>query len=109
MRKMQTVFLAVASMIGMTLIANSAQAQVEAAEIYCTIRDTGTSLNCQWVGKDNRKSMSADEIAQFIDKAEVAAYMSVKSRRGHERVFFVDAESPQFRKLSESEKNWFNL
>jgi len=91
-------------MISFILISNSAKAQVEAAEIYCTIRETGSNLNCQWVGRDARKSMSADDIVQFIDKAEVVAYMSVKSRKNHERVFLIDADSLQFRKLSEVKK-----
>ena len=81
--------------------ASSALAQVEAAEVYCSIRETGTHLNCQWVGKDARRSMTPEETAQFIDKAEIAAYISVRSRRGMERTYLVDADAIQFKKLDE--------
>lgn len=107
MKNIKSTFLAMSTLISFVisilLVATSAHAQVEAAEVYCTIRESGMNLSCQWVGKE-RKAMNADDIVQFIDKAEVAAYLSVKSRRGYERVFFVDPESPQFRKLSELKK-----
>jgi hypothetical protein len=83
---------------------STAVAQVDAAEIYCTIRETGSHLNCQWVGKDNRRSMTPEETAQFIDKSEVAAYISVRSRRGMERTFLVDADAIQFKKLNETKR-----
>ena len=83
---------------------SAAMAQVDATEIYCTIRETGSHLNCQWVGKDNRRSMTPEETAQFIDKSEIAAYMSVRSRRGMERTFLIDSDAIQFRKLNETKR-----
>jgi hypothetical protein len=94
---------AVVSLLALAL-SSSALAQVEASEIYCTIRETGAHLNCQWVGKEARRSMTPEETAQFIDKAQVAAYMSVRSRRGMERVFMVDADSVPFKKLAEMKR-----
>jgi hypothetical protein len=91
----------------LTLVAMSAQvqAQPEPTEIFCTIRDTGTALSCQYVGKDGRRAMNADDISVFVDQASVAAYMTVKSRRGLERTFLIDANSPQYRKLNEVKKS----
>lgn len=89
---------------GILLISSISSAQVDPADIYCTIRETGAHLNCQWVGKDARRSLSPDEIAQFVDRSEVAAYISVRGRKGVERAFYVDPDAPQFRKLSEIKK-----
>lgn len=76
----------------------------QAAEISCTIRDTGGSLNCQWLGKE-RKVMNADEISSFIDAGNVAAYMTVKSRKGLERTFKVDSASPQYKRYNDMKKS----
>jgi hypothetical protein len=72
-------------------------------EISCTIRDNNTTLNCQWVGKD-RRTMTADDISQFVDQAGVMAYISIKSRKGYERIFQVDASAPSFKRLAEIKK-----
>src|SRR5262245_44921847 len=61
-------------------------AQAQSAEIYCTIRDNGGSLNCQWMGAE-KKVMNAEDVSNFIDSGNVAAYVTLKSRKGMERTF----------------------
>lgn len=70
-------------------------------ELYCVIRDSGINLNCQWVVKDGKKAMQADDLPVFIDLASVNAYVTVKSKAGYERTFLVDSNSEQFKKLNE--------
>jgi len=95
-------WLKVIAVLSAVMVGALAQAaDIDAVEIFCTIRDSGNHLNCQWVGKDQRRSMSPEETAIFIDKSQVASYISVRSRKGMERVFAIDPESPQFRKLNE--------
>lgn len=89
--------------LGILLIAGSSFAQTgsDITEIYCSIRDSGVSLNCQNVLKDGRKAMTADDIPLFIDQASISAYVTVKSRKGLERTFFIEPNSPEFKKLNE--------
>jgi hypothetical protein len=72
-------------------------------EIYCTIRDSGGSLNCQVLGKV-RKAMNADDIANFVDQGQVAAFVTLKSRKGMERTFQIDNKAPQYKRLAEIKK-----
>ncbi|MFN7729322.1 MAG: hypothetical protein ACK5P7_09220 [Bdellovibrio sp.] len=96
----------ISSLVAVAILASTqfSWAQVEPAEIACTIRETGSSLNCQWISKGERKSMTSEDISTFIDQSSVMAYMTVKSRRGLERTFMVDGNAPQFRKLAEMKK-----
>jgi hypothetical protein len=73
-------------------------AQANPAEIYCTIK--GANLVCQILGKE-RKVMSSEDVANFIDQSESNSYVTVKSRKGYERTFQVDAHSAQFKHLSD--------
>lgn len=82
----------------------SSLAQVQATEISCTIRDTGGNLNCQWVGKE-RKVMSAEDINNFVDAANVAAYVTLKSRKGMERTYKIDGNSPQYKRMNELKRS----
>lgn len=94
--------LSMVAVLSSLTIGTSALAQVEPAEIFCTIRESG-GLNCQWLGKD-RKSMTPEDISAFIDQASIAAYMTVKSRKGNDRTMFVDGSAAQFRRLSDIKK-----
>jgi len=80
------------------------QAFGQTAEIYCTIRDSGGNLNCQWVGKE-RKVMNADDISQFIDAGNVAAFVTLKSRKGMERTYKIDPNSPQYKRLNDTKRS----
>ncbi len=95
-------------LVGLTVVvaSSAARAEVEVTEIYCTIRDSGVNLNCQFVQKDGtRKTMSADDISVWIDQAAITSYITVKSRKGLERTFLVDANSPEFKKLNEIKRS----
>ncbi len=85
-----------------------ASAQADIAQIFCTVRES-SRLNCQWVEKvgerESRRKMTAGDISNFIDQAQVMAYMTVKSRAGFERVFLIDSESPSFKKMNEVKKS----
>ena len=72
-------------------------------EIYCTIRDSGGSLNCQWLGKV-RKAMNAEDIANFVDQGQIAAFITLKSRKGMERTYLIDNKAPQYKRLAEVKK-----
>jgi hypothetical protein len=87
------------------LASAAAFADDKPTEISCTIRDTGSNLNCIWIGKDSKKSMSSDDIAAFVDQSGIFSYVTVKSRKGHERSFQPDPSSLPFRKLQELKKN----
>lgn len=76
----------------------------EPMEIYCGIRAGTESLNCQVLGKD-RKTMSSEDITNFIDAGEVAAYITLRSRKGLDRTYLIDAKSPQYKKLNIVEKS----
>lgn len=73
-------------------------------EIVCSVRDTGSNLDCVWVGHE-KKMMTSDDVQAFIDQANVYAYITVKSQKGFERTFVADPKSAPFKKLSEVKKN----
>ncbi len=73
-------------------------------EIYCTIRSSGANLTCQVLGKE-RKVMTAEDITNFIDAGEVAAYITLKSRKGFERSYLIDAKAPQYKRLGDIKKS----
>ena len=75
----------------------------EPVEIYCTLRNNGGSLNCQMLGKE-RKVMSPEDIASFVDQGEIAAYITLKSRKGFDRTYLVDGKAPQYRRLADIKK-----
>jgi len=75
-------------------------ASADPMEIYCTIRSNGGHLNCQIVGKE-RKVMNADDITNFVDAGEVAAYITLKSRKGYERTYMVDPKASQYKHLND--------
>ncbi len=49
--------------------------------------------------------MSSEDIANFVDASEVAAYITLKSRKGMERTYLVDGKAPQFKRLNDIKKN----
>ena len=79
-------------------------AAAEPVEIYCMIRGNGANLNCQTQGKE-KKVMGADDITNFVDAGEVAAYITLKSRRGVERTFQVDPKAPQYKRLADVKRS----
>ncbi len=87
-----------------SVVVGAQVALAEPAEISCNIRESGGSMSCQWVSKE-RKSMSPEDIPLFIDEAQVAAYITLKSRKGMERTFFVDGQSAQFKRLMDLKKS----
>ncbi len=92
------------SLITMATILSSQSASAETAELYCTIRDASASLNCQWLGKE-RRVMTPEEIPAFVDQAQIAAYLTVKSRKGLDRTFLVDSKAPQLRRLDDLKRS----
>ncbi len=83
--------------------AGVAQAAERPVEISCSIRETGQSLNCIWIGKE-KKTMTSDDVQAFIDHAAVFAYITVRGRKGMERSFHPDSNAIQFKKLAEVRK-----
>lgn len=92
------------SVLLLSALGISQAAFADISEIYCTIRESGGTLSCQWLGKDSRKSMNAEDISKFIDDGQVAAYITLKSRKGLERSFLVDGQSPQYKRLLDLKK-----
>lgn len=88
----------------LTLISSVAFGAVEPVEISCSIRESGQSLNCIWLGKD-KKTMSPEDVAAYIDQASDFAYITVKSKKGMERTFQPDPNSAQFKKLNDIKKS----
>jgi hypothetical protein len=89
--------------ISLALLAGQA-ASAEPMEIYCTIRSSGGQLNCQIMGKE-RKVMNAEDITNFVDAGEVAAYITLKSRKGMERTYMVDPHAASYRRLADIKKS----
>jgi hypothetical protein len=79
-------------------------ASADPMEIYCTIRSSGGNLNCQIVGKE-RKVMNAEDITNFVDAGEVAAYITLKSRKGMERTYMIDSKAPSYKRLNDIKKS----
>lgn len=82
----------------------SLQSLAEPLELYCSLRKGESNLDCQIAGKD-RKTMTPDDISNFVDSAQTKAYIVVKSKKGKERVFLVDSQAPQFKKLADLKSN----
>ncbi len=82
----------------------SAYAEDGPNEIFCTIRDGGMNLNCQWIDSKDRRTMTPDDISTFIDRSLVNTYITVRSKKGMERTFQVDANAAPLRRLNEMKK-----
>ncbi len=94
--------LALAPLMCLLISPQAVHAQsAELTEIYCTIRDSGTGLNCQWVNKDKNRPMNPEDISIFIDQGAAGAYLTTKSKKGIERTFMVEPKSVQYRKLND--------
>lgn len=78
--------------------------EVGPMEIGCHIRANGISLSCQVLAKD-RRVMNPEDVTNFIDAAEVAGHLTLKSRKGYERTFLIDNKSPQFKRLHETKRS----
>jgi hypothetical protein len=91
------------TLISLALLAGQA-AFAEPMEIYCTIRSSGGQLNCQIMGKE-RKVMNAEDITNFVDAGEVAAYITLKSRKGMERTYMIDPHAASYRRLADIKKS----
>ena len=72
-------------------------------DLNCTIRESGQSLNCVWIGKE-KKTMTADDVQAYIDHAAIFAYITVRSRKAMERTFHPDPNAAPFKKLAEIKK-----
>ena len=78
---------------------------MEPVEIYCNIRDSGSSLSCQEIGRGGaRKVMTAEDISAFVDQGQIAAYVTLKSKKGFERTYLIDGNAAQYKKLSDVKK-----
>ena len=88
----------------MLTIFGGQMARADALEIYCTIRSSSSNLNCQMMGKE-RKVMNAEDITNFVDAGEVAAYITLKGHKGMERTYLVDHNAPQYRRLNDVKKS----
>jgi hypothetical protein len=88
------------------LIALPALAAKEEAipELSCSIAENGSSLGCQYVKGTERKIFVDRDIAPFIDRASLGAYLTVKSKRGFERTYEIDPGASIFKKLSDLKK-----
>ncbi|MBY0386292.1 hypothetical protein K2X05_14135 [bacterium] len=93
-----------ASLILTLLTSQLSWAADNPTEIYCLIRSSGGNLSCQLMGKD-RKIMSPEDITNFIDAAEVKAYITLKSRKGFERTYEIDGKAAQFKRLADIKKS----
>ncbi len=72
----------------------------DTGEIACNIRDAGGSISCQQLGPNGvRRVMTAEDISTFIDQGQVAAYITLISRKGYERTYLIDGNSPQYKNL----------
>jgi hypothetical protein len=78
----------------------------EPAEIVCNIRDNGSNLSCQQLNSNGtRKMMTSEDISSFIDQGQIAAYITLTSRKGYERTYMVDGNSPQYKNLANAKKS----
>ncbi len=91
------------TLISLALLAGQA-ASADPMEIYCTIRSSGGQLNCQVMGKE-RKVMNAEDITNFVDAGEVAAYITLKSRKGMERTYMIDGRSASYKRMNDIKKS----
>lgn len=90
--------------LALMTLSNLSWASADPMEIYCTIRTSGANLTCQILGKD-RKVMTAEDITNFVDAGEVAAYITLKSRKGFERTYMIDGKAPQYKRLADIKKS----
>lgn len=97
-----SLLLGLATVTTVSMLAQVAHA--DPAEIYCTIRESGSALACQITGKEKR-IMGPEDIPVFVDAGYVAAYAVVKSRKNYERAFFIDPNSPSYRRLADIKKS----
>jgi hypothetical protein len=69
-------------------------------DLSCKIRSNAVNLDCQFLGKE-RAVMHPDDIPKVIDSADDGIYITAKSRKNLERIFYVDAKSAQFKHLND--------
>lgn len=70
----------------------------ERMELFCKVRSNGRNLDCQILGKE-RRVMHEEDIAQVLDSAADGVYVTERSKKGVDRVFYIDGHAPQFKHL----------
>lgn len=94
---MKKLFILALTMVAGIEVATAA----EPAEIMCNLRDSGGSISCQQQGANGmRKVMTSEDISAFVDQGQVAAYITLVSRKGFERTYLIDGQSPQYKNLA---------
>lgn len=89
--------------IGLTAL--TSQAQSSWSDVYCTIRENGTTLNCQSMDPKGQKLLTANDISAFIDQAELGSFITVRSKRKLERVFQIDGNAKQFKAVNDAKRS----
>ncbi len=93
------------SVVGIACSTAMAHADV-APELFCVINKAGEGLNCQYKDRrDSTKEFADDDIINFIDRANVGAFMTIRGKRGFERTFEVDPAATPFKKLRDAKAN----
>ncbi|MBS1985063.1 MAG: hypothetical protein JST16_12910 [Bdellovibrionales bacterium] len=75
-----------------------------AAELFCKIREKASVLDCQYFDGAKKRTLTDQDIIDFVDHASVDAYLTLVSRKGLERTLRIDPGYANFKKLSEVQK-----
>ena len=65
-------------------------------EMMCTVQNE-KALHCVYDDGTTRKVLNDQDLIAFINQANKGAYVTVKSRKGFERVFFIDPNGAEFK------------
>ena len=65
-------------------------------EMMCTVQNE-KALHCVYDDGTTRKILNDQDLIAFINQANKGAYVTVKSRKGFERVFFIDPNGAEFK------------
>ena len=74
-------------------------------ELYCTLHSSGKTLNCYYVNGSSKKPLNDQDLIDFINKATQGAFVTVKSKKGYEREYYLDPNGPEFRNFYKIQKS----
>ncbi|MBC7691616.1 MAG: hypothetical protein H7222_07585 [Methylotenera sp.] len=95
----------VAAVLGSTCALTLAKAEAaRPLEIFCEVFATGKALSCQYLDGETKKPMNDQDLLTFVNRATKGAYLTVKSKKGLERTYQLDANGAEFRKFAEISK-----
>ena len=74
-------------------------------ELFCSLHKTGKALDCYYSDGKTKKVLNDQDLLEFINAANKGVYVTVRSKKGYERVYFLDPNGTEFKNFYKIQKS----